>query len=266
MERILIFIPMYNCEKQIPRVVRRIAALGEEQQRFAGVLIVDNRSSDGSVAAAAQAITALQIPALVVRNCENYSLGGSHKVAFAYALEHGYDYVVVLHGDDQGDIADLLPLLRQGAHRNVDCLLGSRFHPQSRLVDYSRFRIFGNRVFNAFFSLCTGRRVTDLGAGLNLYRTGWLREKFYLPFPNDLSFNVFLLLYSIYTKAEFLFFPLTWREEDQVSNAKLWKQTQRMLKLLARYVFGRKKVFAPVQNEWSQIDYRFEIMAEEGQQ
>ena len=42
----------------------------------------------------------------VVRNRENYNLGGSHKVAFDYAVAQGFTHVIVLHGDDQADIAD----------------------------------------------------------------------------------------------------------------------------------------------------------------
>ena len=55
MDKILIFIPMYNCEKQIPRVLHRIAALGEAQRLFSQVLVVDNRSTDGSLHAAGEA-------------------------------------------------------------------------------------------------------------------------------------------------------------------------------------------------------------------
>lgn len=259
MSKILIFIPMYRCEKQIPRVLARVAALGEEQKRFAEVLVVDNRSPDGSIAAARQALSKLSIPARVVRNCENYSLGGSHKVAFQYAVEQGFDGVVVLHGDDQGDIADILPYLRSGETERYDSLLGSRFSKDSKLVNYSGFRIFGNRVFNAVFSLFTGKRVQDLGAGLNYYKTSYLRSKFYLSFPNDLTFNVYLLLYGIYCKSVFRFFPLTWREEDQVSNAKLFSQTKRMLGLLMQYLFCRKKLFS---KDGGGKDYRYEVMAE----
>lgn len=263
MEKILIFIPMYNCEKQIPRVLGRIAALPEEEQKlFSQVLVVDNRSTDGSLKAAEGAMDQVKIPVKLIRNCENYSLGGSHKVAFGYAIENGFDYVVVLHGDDQGDLADLVPYVKEGIHRKLDSLLGSRFSKGSRLVNYSRFRIFGNKVFNLFASLCAGRRIYDLGSGLNIYKTSYLKERFYLPYPNDLSFNVFLLLYGIYAKSEFRFFPLTWREEDQVSNARLWKQTKRMLKLMFTYVFRRKKVFAVKENEFSAIDYRSEVMAQ----
>lgn len=262
MKKILIFIPMYHCEKQIPRVIEKIKALGEDQSLFSGVLIVDNRSQDRSAEAAAEAIRTLSIPAKVVRNRENYSLGGSHKVAFNYALEEGFDAVVVLHGDDQGDIADLVPYLKDGSCEKYDSFLGSRFSKGSRLYHYGRFRIFGNHVFNGLFSLCTGRRVKDLGAGLNYYQTSYLSSRFYLPFPNDLAFNVFLLLYGIHCKSRFCFFPLSWREEDQVSNARLFTQTKRMLGLLLRYTFCRKTVFAKQDNCYSQMDYRFDVVAE----
>ncbi len=262
MDKILIFIPMYNCEKQIPRVISRIAALKEKQRYFSQVLIVDNRSRDGSVEAAQKALTNLDIPAKLVQNRENYSLGGSHKVAFSYAIEEDFDYVVVLHGDDQGDISDLLPVLEEGRCCQYDSMLGSRFSKGSRLLGYSRFRIFGNHVFNAFLSLCTGRRIYDLGSGLNLYKVSYLASRFYMPFANDLSFNVFLLLYGIYAKSRFCFFPLSWREEDQVSNAKLLKQVRRMLGLAAQYVFCRKKVFSPRENAYSTMDYSFHLMAE----
>lgn len=266
MEKILIFIPMYNCEKQIPRVLGRIAALGENQSLFSEVLVVDNRSRDNSLKAAEEAMDALSVPVTLIRNRENYSLGGSHKVAFRYAVDHGFDFVVVLHGDDQGDISDLIPLLKRGSHRRVDSLLGSRFSEGSKLVNYSSFRIFGNHVFNLFASVCAGKRIYDLGSGLNIYKTDYLRDPFYMSFPNDLSFNVFLLLYGVYADSKFRFFPLTWREEDQVSNARLWKQTRRMLRLMFTYVFRKKKVFSQRDNEFSRISYEYDIIAhkEEG--
>ena len=31
---------MYNCEKQIPRVIEKIASLGEDESLFSGVLVV----------------------------------------------------------------------------------------------------------------------------------------------------------------------------------------------------------------------------------
>ena len=51
-------------------------------------------------------------PIKVLKNRENYGLGGSHKVAFNYAIENNFDYIIVLHGDDQGSISDMIPVLK----------------------------------------------------------------------------------------------------------------------------------------------------------
>ena len=108
-ERFLVFIPAYNCEKQVPRVLnqlldRQVAAMVTE------CIVVNNRSTDGTEAAVQSWMQAHpQAPVRLLRNDQNYGLGGSHKVAFQYAVQHNFDYLIVLHGDDQGDIRDVLP-------------------------------------------------------------------------------------------------------------------------------------------------------------
>ena len=242
-ERILVFIPAYRCAGQIGRV---LAQFGPGiRERFSEILVVENRSPDDTLAAAVAAAGALDgIAVTVVQNTENYSLGGSHKVAFAYALEHGFDYLVVLHGDDQGAIADLVPQLDRGAHRACDSLLGARFAPGATLSGYSWFRTFGNRVFNLLISAVTGRRVHDMGAGLNMYKATFLADRFYLSFPNNLTFNVYMLYYSFWKRSPTVFFPLTWREDDQVSNARIFRQAWIILGLTWRYLVGRRALFA----------------------
>lgn len=241
-ERILVFIPMYNCRRQIGRVIRqfRDVPVGLIDE----ILMVDNRSTDGTLEAAASAVDE-HLPAgigvTLCRNTANYSLGGSHKVAFDYALDHQFEYVVVLHGDDQGDIRDLVPHLERGNHGTVDSLLGSRFMRGSRLTNYSSLRIVGNRVFNAVFSLIAGRWLTDLGSGLNVYKTSFLRARFYLRFPNALTFNYYMILYTVGSGASFRFFPLSWREEDQASNVRLVRQTMRMLDVIKQYALSRRR-------------------------
>jgi glycosyltransferase involved in cell wall biosynthesis len=233
-ERILVFIPMYNCERQIPRVLARF---GEDVQRlFTEIIIVDNGSKDGSVEAATQALAKLEhLPGSVLVNEHNVNLGGSHKVAFNYALAHGFDYVVVLHGDDQADINDLVPALREGEHRRYDSLLGSRFMRGSRLLGYSRFRTLGNHVFNLLFTASARRRVHDLGSGLNLYRVSYLEPRFYLGFPDSLTFNIHLLLAGVHRRSSFAFFPLSWREEDQRSNVKMVRQSLQTFRIALDY-------------------------------
>ena len=47
----------------------------------------------------------------VVQNPANIGLGGSHKLIFDYAIDQGFYHVTILHGDDQGELAHMAPVL-----------------------------------------------------------------------------------------------------------------------------------------------------------
>jgi dolichol-phosphate mannosyltransferase len=239
-ERVLLFIPMYNCERQIPRVIAQLEP--EIRALLSEVVVVNNRSTDGSEAAAVAALKGMpDLSSKVLRNDANYGLGGSHKVAFDYAIANNCDYCIVLHGDDQGDIDNIAPLLRDGAHRQVDCLLGARFMPGSHLQGYSWFRTFGNHVFNLLYSIASGVRIYDLGSGLNLYAVRALSDRAYLRHADDLTFNYHMILHSIAAGWRMRFFPITWKEDDQISNVKMFRQSLRVLAIVRDYAFSRRR-------------------------
>ncbi len=245
MGKLLVFIPMYNCEKQIKRVLKQF------DKKFIGVIdeiiLVNNISTDNSEATAIEYLTNIEgFKIKILRNNVNYGLGGSHKVAFNYAIENDYDYIVVLHGDDQGNINDLFPYLLNGDYKKYDCFLGARFHPKSIISGYSLFRRFGNLVYNFLFSIVSKRWIYDLGSGLNCYKVEKLKDKYYLKFPDDLTFNYCMVLSEIYLNQKVSFFPLTWREDDQISNVKLFRQSIKVLKLLIQFAINKKQF---IQNE-----------------
>jgi glycosyltransferase involved in cell wall biosynthesis len=202
------------------------------------------------------------VPVDLLRNRENYGLGGSHKVAFSYAIEHGFDYLVVLHGDDQAAIGDLLPYLGQIDAEEADCLLGARFMPGSRLQGYSAFRTLGNQVFNLIYSVAAGRRLYDLGSGLNLYSVAALRDRGWLTFPDDLTFNYYMILASAAKRWRMRFFPLTWREEDQRSNVKLLRQAWKVSAIVASYVTQPRKFLTADWRAQPERSYRAETLIE----
>lgn len=241
MEKILLFIPMYNCEKQIIRVLTQLN--GEIAQYISEVIIVNNRSTDNSENVVIQYLEGGKFPLAVtlLRNHQNYNLGGSHKVAFNYAVKNGFDYVIVLHGDDQGKIDDIIPLLKSGDYHNFDCCLGARFMKGSKLTGYSTFRKIGNICYNMLFSVACKSVIYDLGSGLNLYKTKMLRKPFFLGFPDSLVFNCYMLLANSYYDYKYLFFPISWREDDQISNVKLFSQATTTFKIAVGYFFSNKK-------------------------
>ena len=241
MDKILVFIPMYNCEKQVVRVLGQFT--DEICEYISEVIVINNRSTDNGEEAVKNYLKENKINTKVklLRNDDNYGLGGSHKVAFQYAMDNGFDYAMVLHGDDQGDIANILPYLKNKEYRNYDCFLGARFMKGSKLEGYSKFRTFGNRVYDLLFSIGCGYKVYDLGSGLNMYKVDILKDHFYLKYKDNLIFNYCMVMGSSYYKHKVKFFPIVWREDDQVSNVKMTSQAITVLKLLASFVFGKKK-------------------------
>lgn len=240
-EKILLFIPMYNCEKQITRVLKQLES--DINRYFYEIIIVNNRSTDNGEEAVIEYIEKNKpnYKVTLLRNNDNYGLGGSHKVAFNYAVENGFDYIVVLHGDDQGSVENFREVLKRRLYRKYDAVLGARFMPGSELQGYSFFRTFGNVVYNILFSLVCKKSIYDLGSGLNMYKVSSLRDRFYIGFKDNLVFNYCMILGETYKNHKLRFYPISWREEDQVSNVKMFNQAVTVLKLLFSYFVNKKK-------------------------
>lgn len=262
-EKILLFIPGYNCENQIIRVLNQIDS--QVLEYVDEVIMVNNISTDNTEQKVKDfMIQYPNIPLKLLRNNENYGLGGSHKVAFDYASEKKFNYVIVLHGDDQGCIRDLFPILKNKIYEKYDCCLGARFMKGSKLEGYSKFRTFGNIVYNILFSLVVGKRIYDLGSGLNMYNTNMLENKFYKKFPDKLTFNYCMILASNYYKHNISFFPISWREDDQISNVKMFNQAFNVLGMLIKYFVKRGNFITDELRENPKSEYKAQVIYESG--
>jgi hypothetical protein len=104
----------------------------------------------------------------------------------------------------------------------------------------------------------TKQRIFDLGSGLNLYSTEMLKDGFFEKFPDNLMFNYVMILASHYYKHDIIFYPVSWREEDQVSNVKMFNQAIKVLKLLIEYRINKNKFINKELRENVIEDYLFE--------
>lgn len=240
-QKVLIAIPSYRCEKQITRTLDEIDS--KLADRVEEIAVIDNGSPDNTVAKAIEYKKTGRLKNLhIYQNVENYNLGGTHKVAFLKAKAMGCTHVVILHGDNQAKSDEANSLLDYALqHPESQTVLGSRFNKKSRLNGYDKKRIFGNKVLNAFYSVLTLRKCEDLGSGLNVFAVKDLDQKSYLEFADKLTFNFELLLDLIKRKVNFAYMPISWREEDQVSNARNINIFSTAIKNLLRWRFSGMK-------------------------
>ena len=212
----LIAIPTFNCAPQIARVLDSYAALTEKIDHE--IWIIDNGSKDETIEVAMSKILNLKLTNIrVLQNPSNVNLGGTQKKVFNEAKKCGFSHVLIFHGDDQASAHDISPII-DFSQMNSDCtVLGSRFMKNSNLVNYDKKRVVGNKTLNLLFSIRCRRWLSDLGSGLNLFCLQDFDTSEYLTFTNGLTFNYEVITDLVKRKINFLYSPITWTEQDQVS-------------------------------------------------
>lgn len=238
--KILLAIPTYHCEKQIKRVISELNS--ECLNHLTEIIILDNQSSDQTIEVAKETFESLNISKFkIFYNEENLGLGGSQKKAFQYAIDNEFEHIIILHGDNQAISSELMLLVEEAIqHNEYACVLGSRFSLNSKRINYSRVRTFGNLCFNALYSLFTRRLIADLGSGLNLFSVRLLKKIDFNACSNAFTFNMDLILKIISTKEKIKYIPITWREFDQVSNARNLNVGIQTLKALYNWMKNKK--------------------------
>lgn len=255
--KILLAIPAYNCAPQITRVLDEID--DNLLKRVEEIAIIDNGSPDKTVetALAYKKAGRLGSKLHIYKNVDNYNLGGTHKVAFLRAEKLGYTHVIILHGDNQAksDEANLL-IDFMALHPEHQTVLGSRFNKKSTLIGYDTKRVLGNKVLNTIYSVVALKKSEDLGSGLNLFALSDLDKSTYLQFADKLTFNYELLLDLIKRKVNFAYVPITWREEDQVSNARNFNIFKTALVNLFEWRFGKIPSSSKTEKDYNCIEVK----------
>jgi glycosyltransferase involved in cell wall biosynthesis len=258
-KKILVAVPAYNCASQISNVISQFVKA--PKNLFYELLIIDNCSDDETCKIVAEEIkrqTNFRIS--IILNYENYGLGGTHKVAFNYCNDHNFDGVVILHGDDQADLKDFFPILLHYVNRTDDAILGSRFMQGSRLEGYSLFRIIGNYIFNALYSLGARTIISDMGSGLNFYDRKLTSDPLHFNMPDDLTFHGAYLLALIATNKRIRYVPISWREKDQISNAKFFIQSLKLIKYLIIFILNKTKLLSMDHRDNKRKNYFFKVV------
>lgn len=169
-KKILIFIVCYNAQAHICRVLDRIPRSFWES-REVEILLIDDASPDDTVKAVIDHAQAKKLPMTVLRNIKNLGYGGNQKLGYQYAIDHGFDAVVLLHGDGQYAPEYLEAMLAPIIAEEKDIVLGSRMIIKGDALKgrMPLYKFFGNILLTGFQNLLLGSHLSEFHTGYRAY-------------------------------------------------------------------------------------------------
>ena len=215
----LVFIVAYNAEKTIGQVVRRIpASLLDEYE--VEVLIIDDASRDATFERGHTAGREEELPfrTTVLYNPVNQGYGGNQKIGYRYAIQNGYDFVALIHGDGQYApecLPDLLEPLRTG---QADAVFGSRMLTPSGALrgGMPLYKFAGNRILTWLENKLLNSHLSEFHSGYRIYTTGALSA---IPFErnsNVFHFDTEIIIQLLLARRTILELPIPTHYGDEI--------------------------------------------------
>lgn len=193
-QRVGVLVVAYNAASTLTRTLDRLPVSFAETVDH--IMVCDDASADDTYEIGLAYRSGSSLPLTVVKHPENLGYGGNQKAGYHWAMSHGLDVVVLLHGDGQyaPEVIEHVvePLLRGEA----DAVFGSRMmeRGQARAGGMPMYKFVGNRILTTFQNRLTGLELTEWHSGYRAYRVDALREIELDSFSNDFDFDTEIIL------------------------------------------------------------------------
>jgi glycosyltransferase involved in cell wall biosynthesis len=183
-KRVAVVVPAYNEEKLIGETVGMVPPFVDR------IYIVDDRSTDGTVAAA----RAIEDPRVeLIEHERNLGVGGAIVTGYQKARDDRVDVTAVMAADAQMDPDDLEMLAGAVARGEVDYAKANRLFTGQAWEVIPRYRYLGNAVLSLLTKIASGYwHVADSQSGYTAISLQYLDlldlDRIYkrYGFPNDL--------------------------------------------------------------------------------
>jgi len=173
--KIGVLVVAYNAEQTIAPTLDRIPTDFREQ--VAEILVLDDASADHTLEVAeAYRDQHPDLPITVLTQPRNLGYGGNQKSGYRYAADHGWDVVVMLHGDGQyapEALGDMVAPITEG---RADAVFGSRMMGGALRGGMPIYKYAGNRVLTALQNRLAGLDLTEWHSGYRAYRVESLAD------------------------------------------------------------------------------------------
>jgi len=158
------------------------------------VIVVDDCSSD------ATCDVARGLPVTLIVHERNTGYGGNQKTCYRVALEHGADFVIMVHGDYQYD-ARMIPACIQVLELGIcDVILGNRIRTRAEAMagGMPRVKYAANRVLTILENVFSGQNLGEWHSGFRAFDRKVLEA---IPFErnaDDFVFDTQFLVQAIH--------------------------------------------------------------------
>ena len=163
-----VLVPTYQELHTLASIVHRIF----EHNPDVHVLVIDDNSPDGTGKLADQLKAKYANLEVLHRKSKN-GLGAAYIDGFNNSI-NDFDVLVEMDADGSHDPQDLVTILKEIP--NYDCVLGSRWVPGSKVVNWPKSREILSRGGNSYARLMLGIDIGDATGGFRAYKTSTLKE------------------------------------------------------------------------------------------
>ena len=166
--RVLVIIPTYNEAENVGDIVARVRAATPEVD----ILVADDNSPDGT-GRIADELAARDDRVHVMHRAGKQGLGAAYLAGFRWGTEREYDVLVEMDADGSHQPEELPRLL--AALADADLVLGSRWVPGGRVLNWPRSREVLSRGGNTYTRLALGVPLRDITGGYRAFRRTTLK-------------------------------------------------------------------------------------------
>ena len=213
-----VLVVAYNAESTLRWVLDRIPP--ELRTDLVEVLVMDDHSADGTFEVAHEYIAdGTDIPLTIIRHDHNLGYGGNQKAGYRYAIDHGWDVVVLLHGDGQYAPEKMPELLAPFAAPTVDAVFGSRMLDPggARRGGMPMYKYVGNRILTRTQNLIAGVSLSEWHSGYRAYRVSALAELPFVGNSDGFPFDTEIILQLLGAGREIREVPIPTYYGDEIS-------------------------------------------------
>ncbi len=239
--RIAILVVAYNAEDTLASVLNRIPT--DFAAQVASVIVCDDASTDATHDVATTYQRGSRLPLTIVRHPRNLGYGGNQKHGYRWAIEHGMDLVVLLHGDGQYAPEELPRMVAPIVEGRADVVFGSRM---MRRADAFRggmplYKFIGNTCLTTAQNLLAGVRLTEWHSGYRAYRTAALAGVDFAANSDEFDFDTQIILQMIAAGRRIHEIPIPTFYGDEISRVNSIRYGLQILGHTLRFTRRRRR-------------------------